>query len=552
MYFSWNEMPLVKPEAVTARAPRVVIVGAGPVGLATALGLARHGIASVVLEQRDTFSKGSRALAMTRRSMQILDQLGVGDRVLELGLRWSAGWTFYGSRLVHSMNLQTPPNEKHGQTNLQQCWMEQLLLDAIQSDGQALVCYRHAVTQIRQTPNGASLDISTPAGDYTLHADYVVAADGPRGIGRKSLGIDYQGTSYSQRFVINDILCKHELADGRRLFFSPPYLPGKTVLMHKAPFDMWRLDFQLMDDQDAEAEMQPDKVHQRIRAHFALMNIAPDYELVLTSVYRANALSLPTYNLGRVLFAGDAAHQVPIFGGRGVNHGYEDAHNLAWKLAAVCKGLSSPRLLDAYTQERRGALLDTLSELTRTTIFITTPSPGMALVREAVLSLSLEENFVANLFDPYTSAPFDCIDSPLNATQQATEDFGPRCRPGALVPDLALGDASGRLYDLLGPHFTVLRFGDPSTDRMPQAQAAPLRPASGIAVHELTLPAAGDALALYDARPGTCYLIRPDQRVAGRWRNPSTGTLAAALAHAASVPAAAHAGDSPKNMEATA
>src|SRR5690606_20181461 len=118
-------------------------------------------------------------------------------------------------------------------------------------------------------------------------------------------------------------------------------------------------------------------------------------------VYKANAVSLPTYNTGRVLFAGDAAHQVPIFGGRGVNHGYEDAHNLAWKLARVIKGESDAQLLDSYTQERRGALLATLAELTRTTIFITTPSPGIALVREAILSLSLSENFLANLFDPY-------------------------------------------------------------------------------------------------------------------------------------------------------
>ncbi|WJJ95027.1 FAD-dependent monooxygenase [Neopusillimonas aromaticivorans] len=86
--------------------------------------------------------------------------------------------------------------------------------------------------------------------------------------------------------------------------------------MHGAPFDMWRLDFQLLDGQDADEEMQPEKVHARIKAHFDMMGLHNiDYELVLTSIYRTNALSLPTYNKGRVLFAGDAAHQVPIFGG---------------------------------------------------------------------------------------------------------------------------------------------------------------------------------------------------------------------------------------------
>lgn len=535
MYFSWTPMPFVEPATVANRTLPVLVIGAGPVGLATALGLARHGVPSLVLETRDTISRGSRALAMTRRSMQILDQLGVGAAVLDKGLRWSQGWTYYRDHLVHAMQLPVPANEKHGQTNLQQCWMEQILLDALQATGLSQVCYQHTVSGLQEGSDGMRVAVSTPAGDYQVDARFIVAADGPRGLTRKWLGLEYQGTSYSQRFVINDIICKQPLPDGRRLFFSPPYLPGKTVLMHKAPFDMWRLDFQLLDDQDAEEEMQPDRVHRRIRAHFELMQLKPEYELVLTSVYRANALSLQTYRQGRVLLAGDAAHQVPIFGGRGVNHGYEDAFNLAWKLAAVVKGTGSPALLDSYTLERRDALLDTLAELTRTTIFITTPSPGMALVREAVLSLSIEENVVANLFDPYASAPYDCVDSPLNGTAQDSEDFGARCRPGALVPDLVLPDGQGRLYDKLGAHFTVLRFvARASEARDGAAQLEGDLCSAEHPVKVLTLVAEGDAASLYDARPGTSYLVRPDNRVAGRWRNTSKAELLAALqtAHA--------------------
>lgn len=504
MYFHWQTLPYQPLASLDHRAAEVVIVGAGPVGLATALGLAREGVRTVVLEARDTISKGSRALAMSRRSMQILDQLGVGERVLEKSLTWSAGWTFYGRQEVHSMNIASPPHEKHGQTNLQQCWMEQLLLDELLASGLSDVRYQHTVTQIHAGDDAVRLAVSTPEGGYTLEAGYLVAADGPRGATRRSLGIDYEGTSYSQRFVINDIICKEPLPEGRRLFFSPPYLPGKTVLMHKAPFDMWRLDFQLMDDQDAETEMQPEQVHARIRAHFELMGIEPNYELVLTSVYKANAVSLPTYNQGRVLFAGDAAHQVPIFGGRGVNHGYEDAHNLAWKLARVVKGMSEPQLLDSYTQERRGALLATLAELTRTTIFITTPSPGIALVREAILSLSLSENFLGNLFDPYATPPHDCTDSPLNTADQAG-DFGPACRPGALVPDAVVGAAGERLYDRFGPQFTLIAFTEAA-----RFAALPLQ--------VLGFEADSTVGRLFDARPGTCYLVRPDNRVAARWR----------------------------------
>ena len=524
MYFNWQTMPCKPPERPGNPSADVVILGAGPVGLATALGLARHGVRSVVLEARDTISQGSRALAMSRRSMQILDQLGVGDRVMEKALTWSAGWTFYQRELVHSMVIAPPPHEKHGQTNLQQCWMEQLLLDELLATGLCDVRYQHRVTQIDANDGAVHLAVATPLGDYTMNAPWFVAADGPRGIARRCMGIDYEGMSYSQRFVINDILCKQPLPEGRRLFFSPPYLPGKTVLMHKAPFDMWRLDFQLMDDQDAETEMQPDQVHARIRAHFELMGIAPDYELVLTSVYKANAVSLPTYNAGRVLFAGDAAHQVPIFGGRGVNHGYEDAHNLAWKLARVVKGASDAQLLDSYTQERRGALLATLAELTRTTIFITTPSPGIALVREAVLSLSLSENFLGNLFDPYATPPHDCTDSPLNTADDGG-DFGPACRPGALVPDAELGPTGERLYDRFGDRFTLIAFAGGTAPVEAERFAEPLQ--------VLHLSADSTVGRLFDARPGTCYLIRPDQRVAARWREATPEQVDAALGVAA-------------------
>ncbi|TFL11357.1 hypothetical protein CSC67_15320 [Pusillimonas caeni] len=529
MYFKWEEFPLIPPdEADPANGPApVIIVGAGPVGLSLALGLARQGVGSVVLEKRRTISTGSRALAMTRRSMQILDQLGVGQAVLDKALTWNEGWTFYDRHMVHHMNIAPPPNEKHGQTNLQQCWMERLLLDEIQKYPDVQVRYGHEVLDVEPYSDRVVLKVQTELGSYEAKARYLVAADGPHGQTRKRLGLAYEGTSYTQQFVINDIICKLPIPAGRRLFFNPPYLPGKAVLMHQAPFDMWRLDFQLLDGQDAEEEMAAEKVHKRIRAHFELMGIQADYELLLTSVYRTNALSLPTYNRGRVLFAGDAAHQVPIFGGRGVNHGYADAHNLAWKLARVVKGTADATLLDTYTLERRGDILDTLDELTRTTLFITTPSPGVALMREAVLSLSIDDGFLANLFDPYASAPYRYSDSPLNATPANDADFSPRGEVGSICPDGVI-DSESRLYELFGTGFALLVF----VDEPVQAAAQPSWPEADSAVERLQhiiIPVSSEITRLLDARPGTIYLVRPDNRIAGRWRQHNAQALRDAL-----------------------
>lgn len=536
MYFNWEEFPLTTPEQIITAGKThspVVVIGAGPVGLAIALGLSQHNVPCIVLERRTTISKGSRALAMTRRSLQILDHLRVGKAVMDMATPWSEGWTYYGKDMVHYMNIAPPPHEKHGQTNLQQCWMEQLLLDQIGKTPLVEVRYGHEVSTLTPEDTQVVLDVTTTAGNYTLSADYLVAADGPRGTTRRQLGLDYEGTSYTQQFVINDIICQLPIPAGRRLYFNPPYLPGKAVLMHGAPFNMWRLDFQLLDGQDADEEMQPEKVHARIKAHFAMMGLDNiDYELILTSIYRTNALSLPTYNKERVLFAGDAAHQVPIFGGRGVNHGYADAHNLAWKLARVVKGVSAPQLLNTYTQERRGAILDTLAELTKTTLFITTPSPGISLMRDAVLSLSITEKFLNNLFDPYASPPYEYTDSALNATSAQDPAFAPRANVGAIPPDGIATSGGDRLYDLLGPWFTVLVFSDtanaPSTG--PLEKAVQTIDADALVK---TIPVQSQIADLFDAKPGTVYLLRPDHRIAGRWRHISPNALATALEQAA-------------------
>lgn len=535
MYFNWEEFPLITPEQIAATGKThspVVVIGAGPVGLAIALGLSQHNVPCVVLERRTTISKGSRALAMTRRSLQILDHLSVGKAVMDIAMPWGEGWTYYGKEMVHYMNIAPPPNEKHGQTNLQQCWMEQLLLEQIAKTPLVEVRFGHEVVALTPEDTQVVLDVNTAAGNYTLSADYLVAADGPRGTTRRQLGLDYEGTSYTQQFVINDIICQLPIPAGRRLYFNPPYLPGKAVLMHGAPFNMWRLDFQLLDGQDADEEMQPEKVHARIKAHFELMGLENiDYELILTSIYRTNALSLPTYNKQRVLFAGDAAHQVPIFGGRGVNHGYADAHNLVWKLARVVKGQSAPQLLDTYTQERRGAILDTLAELTKTTLFITTPSPGISLMRDAVLSLSITEKFLNNLFDPYASLPYEYTDSPLNAAPAKDPAFTSRADVGAIPPDGIATKNGGRLYDLLGPCFTVLVFSDTANDPAILAIERSVH-ATDTDARFRVLPAQSQIADLFDAKPGTVYLLRPDHRIAGRWRHITPEALAAALDHA--------------------
>ncbi|MFS2168378.1 FAD-dependent monooxygenase, partial [Variovorax sp. Varisp62] len=139
------------------------------------------------------------------------------------------------------------------------------------------------------------------------------------------------------------------------------------------------------------------------------------WKTVWTSVYRAGAMTLDSYRHGRVVFAGNAAHAMPIFGVRGLNSGFDDADNLAWKLAFVAKGLSDAALLDSYSQERIAAFHVNAENAMRSTEFMSPPSRGFDLLREAALSLSEKHRGIAQLINPRQTQAVCYVDSPLSS-----------------------------------------------------------------------------------------------------------------------------------------
>jgi 3-(3-hydroxy-phenyl)propionate hydroxylase len=545
MYFEWRKFEFRRPPA--ERHAQVVIIGAGPVGLVTALALARHGVRPVVVEARDQVSDGSRSIAMTRRTMQILDSIGVGKAVLDKALLWDSNSVHFGDRLVYEMKLEQPASETHRMTNLQQCWVEQILLDALAQQHSIDVRWRTELVALTQDAHVVRLTLRTPDGStYEMTADHVVAADGARGGTRKLLDRELLGTRYEQRFVITDYIMKSPRPGGRKLWFSPPYAPGTTVLQHKGPFDFWRLDYQLRDDEDADEEVKPERVRHRLEQHLKMIGETTPYEIQWISVYRASGVTLPDYRVGRVSFVGDAAHQMPIFGGRGVNNGYLDAFNLAWKLAYVVRGLAPASLLENYNAERQPAIENTLNELSKVTLYMTTPSPSLKLLREAVLSLSLTETFVHKLFEPFTVPPYNSLpdrDEDRLAESATGFDGGPPI--GMVPPDVATVDAdgaAGRLFDQFGTQFTCVAFCDASNDGGMaqlladiQGRGLPLR-CVGLGRHAVpdlvaadARVASAEAFDLYAAQPGSVYLIRPDHHVSARWKAVDAQTLCATL-----------------------
>jgi 3-(3-hydroxy-phenyl)propionate hydroxylase len=548
LYFPYRVHPAWTPGAAAARsAAAVAIVGAGPVGLTTALGLATLGVRSVVLAAEQQVCEGSRAIVFTRRSLEILQQVGVSERVLARGLPWRCGNSFYRDQRVFRLEAPHDADERfHPMTNLQQQVLEDILLEAAVATGLVEVRWGNRVTGVQQVDRDvARLAVDTPGGPYALDADWVVAADGARSVLRQSLGLRLEGDAYEGRFVIADIRIDLPLPTERLAFFDPAWNPGNTVLMHREPEGMWRIDYQLPPGESPEHALAPERLRARIDAHLASIGQGHlPWELDWSSVYSARTMTLPAYVHGRVLFAGDAAHLLPIFGVRGANTGFQDAQNLAWKLACVVRGLAPAGLLDSYSGERVTAAREIIAESARSTRFMTPPSSGFRLLRDAVLSLSLRHEFVRPLFHWRTSRAHQHVGSVLNTPDDDDARFTAGPGHGANAPNAALGD-SGFLLDVLGLHFSLLWFGD--TPAIPEALGRAARalrdhdvPARVIAVSigagrvdgaDVTAPDPdGHVARRYGAAPGATYLLRPDQHVCARWIDmPDTARILTAV-----------------------
>jgi 3-(3-hydroxy-phenyl)propionate hydroxylase len=238
----------------------VVIVGSGPSGLVTALELARHGVRSVVLTAELQVSQGSRAIVFTRRSMEILQQVGVAQRMTENGLAWRFGNSFYRGQRVFRMEAPHASDDRFfPMLNVQQQYLEEYLCDACEANPLVDLRWGNKLASLRQEDGRVFAEVDTPAGAYVLEADWLVAADGGRSPIRAALGLQMEGNSYEGLFVIADIQVDLPLPTERLAFFDPPWNPGNTILMHREPHGIWRVDYQLPRGETPEEALRPDR-----------------------------------------------------------------------------------------------------------------------------------------------------------------------------------------------------------------------------------------------------------------------------------------------------
>lgn len=501
----------------------VAIAGGGPVGLTLSALLTRQGIANVVIEADEGYCSGSRSICMSRRSQEILGWVGADAPLVAKGLGWVGGRSHFRQTEVLHFQMPSEPTQRFApMVNIQQFYVEEYAHRAMGKD--AGVCWNHRVRSVVPTGGGVTLTLDTPDGERHLHADWLVACDGGRSTVREQLGLQLEGTQYEGRYVIVDIRQKTQRAVERLAWFDPPSNPGSTILMHRQPDDVWRIDYQIRDDEDPVEAVKPENVLPRVQSHLQMIGETEPWEALWISIYNAKCLTLPSYRHGRVLFAGDAAHLVPIFGVRGLNSGLDDAGNLAWKLARVIRGRSPDALLDSYSTERVHATHENLAYGAKSTEFMAPPDFAFRLMREAALRLAVDDPHVRALINPRQSAPIEYVGSPLNAGEDAGWASA-LAAPGAPAPEALLRGEHGdfHLSQRYGQGFVCLVFGGTPPALPPDVQALVITPAMD--VHAQAWQRHG----LRGADEPALVLVRPDGYVMGRWHGHDGGQIAQAL-----------------------
>jgi 3-(3-hydroxy-phenyl)propionate hydroxylase len=523
---------------------RVVIVGAGPVGLAAAIDLAQRGIPTVVLDDNDVVSVGSRAICWSKRTLEIFDRIGVGARMVATGVTWQVGRVYHEERELYRFDLL--PEGGHRMPafiNLQQYYVEEFLVDRALQFGELVdLRWKNCVVGVDSDESGVKVTVETPDGVYHTKAEWLIAADGARSAVRGMLGLPFEGRTFEEKFLIVDVRMNGDYPSDRRFWFRPAFDPGESVLIHRQPHDVFRVDFQLGSDADGDAEKAPERALARVRR---VVGPDVDCEFEWSSVYTFRCARLDRFVHGRVIFAGDSAHLVSPFGARGGNGGVQDADNLCWKLAAVLRHEAPPSLLATYERERGWAADENILHSTRATTFITPKTAAERQLREAVLALAPEFSFARGLVNSgRLSKPASFAGFPGFAPDGG--DVAGPLVPGSPCEDAPLLDPDGRpdwLLAHVGGPPTVLVFADSAAEAgnisarvraggMAGARVVLITPTCGAAEGaEVLADREGIARTRYGGEPGVTYLIRPDQHVLGRWAQFDEAQLAQSWQH---------------------
>jgi 2-polyprenyl-6-methoxyphenol hydroxylase-like FAD-dependent oxidoreductase len=459
----------------------VAVVGAGAVGLTLAARLAQFGLSVAVYEAETERRRiGSRAICMQRETLEIWARVGIGEEVARRGVRWTVGRTYFEGRQLFEIHL--PEGDEHFPpfVNISQSEVEEHLEARLAELGVPI--HRcHRLTGVAQHAEAVTATFLTAEGSVSQRFGYLVGTDGAHSGVRHDAGIGFPGYTFDDRFLIADIRAELAFSNERHFHFDPPWNPRRQVLIHPQPDGLWRIDWQVPPETDAEEELASGRLDRRIRQ---VIGPATPYELAWMTAYRFSQRLADAFRAGRIFLAGDAAHVMSPFGARGLNSGVADAENLAWKLARVVHHGAPDALLDTYEAERRAAAVENLTATERTMRFLAPHGFLRRNWRDVVLRMAPHSAwFRARVNSGRLAEPARYGPSAIVAGGEGH---------GVVARDARLEDG-GRLRDALGSRWVVVA-SDPPAELAPSIASLAVTPGA------------------YPA--GRAWLIRPDGYVA--------------------------------------
>jgi 3-(3-hydroxy-phenyl)propionate hydroxylase len=509
--FKYKQYPFVIPPELKQKAigqREVTIIGAGPVGLTLALALAKNGIRVLLLEATDQLSVGSRAICLAKRSLEIFDKLGVAEPMMEKGVRWNVGRIFFRDEEIDCFDLSPEKISKYPAfINLQQYYVEEFLIREVLRNGFIEIRWLNKLVNLEKANmQKVRLAIETPEGNYSLETKWLAACDGCRSDVRSLLGLEMRGERFEERFLIADFKMEADFPSERWFWFDPPFALGQSILLHKQPDNIWRLDLKLGKNAHEGVAEDKEMISEKIKRVVGERS----FELEWTSIYSFSSKMLERFVHDNIFFVGDAAHVVSPFGARGANSGIEDADNLAWKLAKVIQNSAPTELLETYNNERTAAAKQNITCTAESTLFIAPASDEALAFRNSILiAAKKSEKAKRQVNCGRLSVPS------IYSTNAESEDEIWQSQ------ELAVGRAakdckmeSGFLIDRLGYDFCLLSLRESISNAQKLLLAS-----TSVKLLEISPKDDEDIIKLYELTPGAAYLITPDGYVLGRWKN---------------------------------